>query len=38
MVKVKSFDKYHHLFNLPILAIILFIHDWDSSILEIKVL
>ena len=25
--KVKSFDKYNHLFNLPILVTILFFHD-----------
>ena len=38
MVMVKSFDKYHHLFNLSILVPILFFHDWDSRILNIKVL
>ena len=27
MVMVKSFDKYHHLFNLNILVTILFFHD-----------
>ena len=27
MVMVKSFDKYHHLFNFPILVTILFFHD-----------
>ena len=27
MVMVKSFDKYHHLFNLHILDTILFFHD-----------
>ena len=38
MVMIKSFDKYHHLFNFPILITILSFHDWDSSILNIKVL
>ena len=38
MLMAKSFGKYHHLFNLQILAAILFFHDWDSSILNIKVL
>ena len=27
MVMVKSFDKYHHLFNLPILVTTLFFHN-----------
>ena len=31
MVMVKSFDKYHHLFNVYILVIIFFFHDWDLS-------
>ena len=45
MVMVKSFDKYHYLFNLHILVNSLFFHDWFfdfwfdfSSILNIKVL
>ena len=38
MVMIKSFDKYHHLFNFPILVTILSFHDWDSSLLNIKVL
>ena len=38
MVMVKSFDKYHHLFNLPILVTILLFHDEASSKLNIKVL
>ena len=38
MLMAKGFGKYHHLFNLQILAAILFFHDWDSSILNIKVL
>ena len=38
MVMVKGFDKYHHLFNLPISITILFFYDWDSSVLNIKVL
>ena len=28
---VKSFDKYHHLFNVDILVIMFFFHDWDLS-------
>ena len=36
MVMVKSFDKYHHDFNLHILVAISFFHDRDSSILNIK--
>ena len=27
MIMLKNFDKYHHLFNLPILVSILFFHD-----------
>ena len=38
MVMVKSFDKYHHLFNLPILVTTLLFDDWDSSLLTIKAL
>ena len=38
IVMEKSFDKYHHLFNLPIFVTILLFNDWDSSILNIKVL
>ena len=38
MVMVKCFDKYHHLFNHPILVTILLFLDWDSIILNIKVL
>ena len=38
MVMVKSFDKYHHLFKLHILVTILLFHDWDSSILNVKVI
>ena len=34
MVMVKRFEKYHHLFNLPILVTILSFHDRDSSILK----
>ena len=37
MVKGKSFDKYHDLFNLQILATISHFHEWDSSILSIKI-
>ena len=38
MVIVKRFDKYHHLFNIYILITILFFHDWDSGVLNIKIL
>ena len=37
MVMVKSFDKYHHLFNLHILVTILFFRNWDLSTLNIKI-
>ena len=36
IVMEKSFDKYHHLFNLPIFVTILLFNDWDSSILKYK--
>ena len=38
IVMEKSFGKYHHLFNLPVFVTILLFNDWDSSILNIKVL
>ena len=37
IIKIKSFDKYHHLFNVHILVTILFLYDWDSNVLNIKV-
>ena len=38
MVLVKSFDKYHHLFNLyTFWYFILFFHDLDSGVLNKKV-
>ena len=38
MVMIKIFGKYYHLFNLHILVTILLFHDWDSSILNMKVI
>ena len=38
MVMVKNFDKDHHFSNFHILNTILFFHDWDSSILNLKLL